>query len=114
MLLTFNSILYLILTIFSICQCIGTYAAPFCIFATVGQCTMVLVHLACIILTGVFRLSSEGEACANDSVAVAGSDWTFKEHGTMIETLFICQCVLFGFYNCFCFGACFCGDRRKK
>ena len=42
-------------------------------------------------MTGVFRYSTEGKACA----ALPGN-----EHGEKIQSLFIAQCVLYCFYNC--------------
>ena len=93
-LLSFNSILYLLLAICSVCQIIGTWAWPLCCLAGFGHCFGDCARLACLIVTGVFRFSGDGDRCAKNDVGAGQSDWTFKEHGETIEALFISQCVL--------------------
>ena len=64
--------------------------------------------MAALIVTGVFRYSDEGEACAMKDIPIGvDSDTTFKDHGEMIEGLFISQCVLVIFLQvCIVFSLC--------
>ena len=55
MVLTFNSILYLCLSIITVCQCLGAWVWPLCCCSGIGICLGAFAHTACIIVTGVFR-----------------------------------------------------------
>ena len=63
-----NMIVYACLTLFSICQMLGTFFWPLCCFAACGHCATSNAHLACIIVTAVFRYRSEGEKCAENNI----------------------------------------------
>ena len=93
--LAFNAILYLVLSICTVLLIIGSVFPPLlccgCLGHTFGGCGM----LACVIVTGVFRYQSEGKNCADNGVDL------FKDHGKMIQDLFISQCVLYCVYGCF-------------
>ena len=98
-LLAFNSLLYLILSCLTFCVCLSTILWPLCVFGfghICGGCGV----LACLIVTGVFRYSKDGEACANSDLPVTADGVTFADHATTIQNLFIAQCVLIIFYNC--------------
>ena len=97
-LLAFNACLYLTLSICTFLSMVGAFFAPLICCGCVGQCCGGIAALVCLIMTGVWRFSSEGEACAE----VEG----FKDHADEIKALFIAQCVLLCFYNC-CAGATF-------
>ena len=90
-LLALNSILYLLLTIFTVFIVIGAWFSPLLCVGAIGHCLGSMTQFAAIIVTGVFRYSAEGTLCA----AIPGN-----EHGEKIQGLFIAQCVLFCFYNC--------------
>ena len=67
-----------------------------------------LGHIAAIIVTGVFRYNTAGVNCAMNDTQVSfneeGEGFTFKEHGNMIQGLFISSCSLLLCFNCFvCF-----------
>ena len=96
-LLAFNSILFLSLSICTLLLFLGSFFPPLlccgCCGHTFGGCAM----LACVIVTGVFRFQSEGEKCADKGGEL------FEDHGKKIMDLFISQCVLYFFYSC-CIG----------
>lgn len=67
--------------------------------------------MAAIIVTGVFRYGEMGEKAADLNVEVpidyekdakeGGDRFTYADHGSMIQGLFISACVLFCGFNCF-------------
>ena len=98
---TFNTIVYACMIAFGLCQIIGTFFAPMCFLAYCGHCFLASAHIACIVVTGVFRYQDEGEKCAKNGADLGGDfDWTFKDHGDAIQGLFISQCVLLILINC--------------
>ena len=92
--LHFNSYLYLSLGISVILMLLGTFFMPLWCCGCCGGICGGLAHLACIIVTGVFRFNKEGEKCAEQEVAI-NDDVTFKDHGETIMALYISQCVLY-------------------
>lgn len=62
-----NAILYGLLTLFSICQIVGTFWWPCCCCAALNHCLASNATFAFLIVTGVYRYSTEGEACAENS-----------------------------------------------
>ena len=70
------------------------------------------VHLAAIIVTGVYRYSANGELCVEYAKSLEvdggleivynedGDTFSLKKHADAISALFISQAVLFCFYNC--------------
>ena len=64
MIFAFNSILYLLLAIFTLFYMISTCVWPLWVVGVCGHMCGGCAHLACIIVTGVFRYSTEGKACA--------------------------------------------------
>jgi len=64
-------------------------------------------HLAAIIITGIFRYSDLGEKCASLDGEIPydiddpEATFTFADHGSMIQGLFISACVLFCGFTCF-------------
>ena len=108
-LLRFNAYLYLVLAILMFftlfATCVKGFLCCTCAAMTCGGCA----HLALIIVTGVFRFSSEGKLCAENDSLVIPDGSTFKEHGDKIKALFISQCV-FLFFVGFCMACSFqCG-----
>ena len=99
----FNGGVYMSLTILTLCLVCSALIGPlaFCGACLIGcaQCG----HLAALIVTGVLRYSDDGKACADNPTAV-NSDVTFKDIGSMMEGIFISQCILYCFYGC-CLGA---------
>ena len=90
-LLALNSCCYLILSIATFFIVMSALWAP---IAICGVCIHICggcLHFATVIVTGVFRYSTEGEACANQPGDVFGEK---------IQNLFISQCVLYCFYGC--------------
>ena len=69
---TFNTIVYACMITFGICQIIGTIFWPMCLIAVCGHCALSSAHLACIIVTGVFRFQDEGETCAKNDTDLGG------------------------------------------
>ena len=103
--MAFNSILYLIHAIFSLCLCLTTVFPPFALVGGIGHCLGCCAHLACIIVTAVYRFSEFGNKCADSGAPVYITDdgevtATFEDHGAAISALFIAQCVLICFYGC--------------
>ena len=71
---------------------------PAAVVGGCGHCLGGCVHLACIIVTGVYRFSDHGKMCADSKGRQLDTDGTtFDEAGDAIESLFIAQCVLFIF-----------------
>ena len=103
-LLAFNSILYLLFSIFIVCLMISYFVGPFVYIGACGLCCSGCANLACIITTGVLRYSAEGKLCALGYAAAAEFSDEITDVGARIEGLFISQCVLFCFLGC-CIGA---------
>ena len=102
-LLAFNSILYLIMSILTILIMLS-YFVP--VLALIGGCCHSLAccaHLACIIVTGVFRYSDDGKKCAELTELGAKVNDDQIDFGARIQGLFISQCVIFCLYQC-CIG----------
>jgi len=103
-LLAFNSILYLLFSIFIVCLMISYFVGPFVYIGACGLCCSGCANLACIITTGVLRYSADGKLCALGYAAAAEFSDEITDVGARIEGLFISQCVLFCFLGC-CIGA---------
>lgn len=92
------------LTILTLCLVCSALIGPlaFCGACLIGcaQCG----HLAALIVTGVLRYSDDGKACAEQSNIPVNDDVTFADIGSMMEGIFISQCILYCFYGC-CLGA---------
>ena len=101
--LAFNSILYLLLTITTLSIVLGSCFMPALAFAACGLCCGGMAELAAIIVTAVMRYSRDGERCAKYTMAVATNGDTFEDHGNKIQALFISQCVLTFVLQCFIF-----------
>ena len=99
-LLAYNSIFYLILSICTVLIILGSFFWPLACCGMIGHCCGVIPHLACLIVTGVFRFSEDGKACAEEGAAGASM---FTEHGDKIQALFLAQCILYCFFSC-CMG----------
>ncbi len=98
--LAFNSILNLILTVLVLLMCLGSVFAPIMCLTSCGTCFGNCAYFAAIVTTGVFRYSSDGKACAKSDMYVA-EGVKFSEHGDVIQGLFISQVVLYcGYYCC--------------
>lgn len=99
----FNGGVYMSLTILTLCLVCSALIGPlaFCGACLIGcaQCG----HLAALIVTGVLRYSDDGKACADNPTPV-NADVTFADIGSMMEGIFISQCILYCFYGC-CLGA---------
>ncbi len=98
--LAFNSILNLCLTIFVLCTCVGSVFAPLLCLTTCGHCFGNCAYFAAIITTGVIRYSTDGKMCQRSDNYVA-EGVLFSSHANTIQGLFISQVVLFcGYYCC--------------
>ena len=58
-----NAMTYLFLSIVTCCTCMGFAYAPFLI-CYYGHCCLIVAHFCVLIVTGTYRYSDEGEACA--------------------------------------------------
>ena len=99
---TLNAIVYTMLSASTLCLFMSALLWPLAICGLCGFVCSQLAHFAAVIVTGVFRYSDEGEACAKVTAAVKDGT-TFEDVGTTMEGLFISQCVLYCFYGC-CMG----------
>ena len=99
--LAYASILYLLLGTFSLCLLASLYFPIFGCCALCGHCCGQCAHFALIITTGVLRFSDSGEWCAEQDTEIMAGKPTWSDHGKTIKNLFISQCVLYCFYNCF-------------
>ena len=99
--LTLNSILYLVLVLTTLSTVLGAFFKPFLAFSVCGCCCGLGAELAAIIVTGVMRYSEDGEKCAKHTMTMAANGDTFEDHGNKIQNLFISQCVLFSVLQCF-------------
>ena len=95
-LLAFNSYFFLIHCILTFLVMLGATGVlwPCCILGGCGHCCGGCAHLACIIVTGVFRFSDEGERCAESKGFLDTDGTTFGDLGDFIKSAFIAQCVL--------------------
>ena len=85
--------------------CLTCVFPPFALVGGIGHCLGSCAHLACIIVTAVYRFSEFGNSCADRDAPVYIKDdgeivATFEDHGAAISALFIAQCVLICFYGC--------------
>ena len=85
----FNAIFYTVVTGMVICSCTGLIYTR--IFNATLNCLILamFVHVAAIVLAGVFRFSTEGKSCA-DNVEVydsIGNSW--GSDATLFKKLFI-------------------------
>ena len=99
---TLNAIVYTLLSASTLCLFMSALLWPLAICGLCGFICSQMAHFAAVIVTGVFRYSDEGEACAKVTTPVK-PDLTFEDVGTTMEGLFISQCVLYCFYGC-CMG----------
>lgn len=101
----FNGILYALLAVFTFMLCMTCLVWPMGKLGGIGHGLGCCAHLAAIIVTGVFRYSTEGELCASNSISLPynkeGDEFTFAEKGDTIQALFISACCLFCCFNCF-------------
>ena len=93
--LGFNAILYLVLSVCTALLVIGHFFPPLACIGCLGHAFGSCVMLACIIVTGIFRYSAKGKSCADSGPEL------FKDHGKQIQGLFISQSVLYIFNNTF-------------
>ena len=98
-LLAFNSFFFLVHCIMTFLVILGATGIlwPCCILGGCGHCFGGCAHLACLIVTGVFRFSTEGEKCAEHQGPLDTDGTTFSDLGDAIKSLFIAQCVLYIF-----------------
>ena len=101
-LLAFNSYLYLLHCIMTVLVLLGAtgFLWPCCLVGGCGHFFGGCAAFACIIVTGVFRFSTEGERCAESSGFLDTDGTTFSDLGDAIKSLFIAQCVLMIFVQC--------------
>ena len=62
--LSFNALLYLILSISTVFLVVGTFWWPLICCGALGHCLGGCAMFACIVVTGVFRYTTEGKLCA--------------------------------------------------
>ena len=89
--LAFNSYFFLLHAIMTFLVLLGATGIlwPCCICGTCGHCFAGCAHLACIVVTGVFRFSDEGERCADYEGPLDTDGTKFSELGDAIQSLFI-------------------------
>jgi len=102
---TINVIVYAILTGCLFLMCCTCFVWPIGWLGLIGHSFGFCAHLAAVVVTGVFRYNSYGEACASFKQEWAIDDnntdaISFEEHGSMIQGLFISICVLWCCTNC--------------
>ena len=79
--LAFNSVLYLCLAVFTVICFIGATCQPLICGAVLGHCCGGCAQFICIIMTGAYRYSEQGEACAENP--------DFSDHADKIQQLFV-------------------------
>ena len=97
-----NASAYTLLTFFTLCLVLSAFVGP---LGMMGACCIMCtqcVHLAALIIAGVFRFGGDGAICA-DVTKDATEGTTYKDIGDMMASMFIAQAVLYCFYSC-CLG----------
>ena len=90
--LEFNMILYSVISGCIGMMVLGTFFCPFwCCGSIFASCGASCGQIAAIIVTGIFRLSKDGKACAK--VGTDGEESIFTEHGATIMATWIAQMV---------------------
>ena len=89
--LAFNSYFFLLHAIMTFLVLLGITGIlmPCCLLGGCCHCCGGCVHLACIIVTGVYRFSTEGERCAEHQGFLDTDGTKFSELGDAIKSLFI-------------------------
>ena len=106
-----NGAVYLLLCLVTCCTCMGLAYAPFLI-CYYGHCCGIVLHFCVLIVTGTYRYSDEGEACAENEFQYDSEGHTFADDADLITSLFISQIVMFiVFYTCACTTFCILKDR---
>ena len=88
-----------------ICSCTGLIYTR--IFNATLNCLAlaIVVHVAVIIIAGVFQFNSSGKKCAENGNVYDDLDNSWKSDAAIFRQLFIAQCSLFiPFSLCACFG----------
>ena len=91
MVLAFNRYFFLFHGILTVLVLLGIHDMLWIIGAMggLGHCIGCCAHLACIIVTGVFRFSTEGGRCADNEKVLDEDGTTFSDMGDAIKNLFI-------------------------
>ena len=74
--MAYASILYLILGLFTVCLALSFYVNIIACLPVCGHCWGQCAHFALIIVTGVFRFSESGDACAESERRIMVDDST--------------------------------------
>ena len=98
-----NVATYAALTGFILCMVISAFHWCFAFLGCCGFCLTQCLHLATVIITGVFRYSADGQWCAGMAYPLQINERTSADVGANIQGLFISQCVLYLGLNC-CIG----------
>ena len=100
-----NAVTYLLLSLWALCLALSAFAWPLAFCGACGICLTQCLHLAAVIIAGVFRYSDDGEKCAENSTGkvTKDGDTSFEDIGTQFGGMFISQAVLLCFYGC-CLG----------
>ena len=90
------------MAVFALLVLIGKWLKISLFCGAFGLCCGNCAVFACLIVTGVFRYSTEGNLCADtvQFAAVPDQDEIFMDHGDKIAALFIAQAILYCFYSC--------------
>ena len=95
-LLAFNSILFLVLAVCIVLMCLTCLVWPIGCIGIIGNCFGCCAYLAAIIVSFVFRYSTEGEQCAATDPKAAdviynedGDTFNINDHADMITGLVI-------------------------
>ena len=97
-------VLYSVLLFCIFLMCCACIAWPIGYIGVAGHCLGFCAHLAIIIFTGIARYNTNGEICAGYDYELwyneSADSFTYKDHGSVIQGLFISACVLLCLFNC--------------
>ena len=88
------------IAIFALLTIVGKWVKISLFCGAFGLCCGNCAVFAALIVTGVFRYSDEGKACADTPQINADGESYFEDVGDKIAALFIAQAILYCFYSC--------------
>ena len=100
---TLNAVVYTLLTVSELCLLFSAFIWPLAFCGACGVCCTQMAHFAAVIVTGVFRYSSDGERCAEQTFEIPETGKSYEDYANAIQGLFISQCVLYCLFAC-CLG----------
>ena len=69
-----NAVTYTLLSLWALCLALSAFAWPLAFCGACGICFTQCLHLASVIVAGVFRYSEDGENCAKNNKAYTSKD----------------------------------------